>query len=219
MKKILSILVLFFWVAACAPKNNMEQGALYGAGGGAALGALVGQVAGKNTETTLIGAAVGAALGSMVGAGVGKSMDEQERRFREALASSKAAQVRREGNLISIAFKGDFLFETDSAMVRRAMYRDLDRIARVMREYPQTVIQVCGHTDSTGSAAHNMELSRRRAEAVQTLLYQRGVQMNRMEVAAFGENSPVASNETAFGRQLNRRVELRVAPAPQTQQY
>jgi outer membrane protein OmpA-like peptidoglycan-associated protein len=206
-------LICFIILTACAPQNKTQKGALYGAGGGALAGALVGQLIGGNTESTLIGTAIGAAVGGAAGAGVGNMMDNQERDMRQALATSEAAAVRREGNLLAISLKGDVTFDTDSAIVRPGLYTEIDRIAKVLGQYPQTVIRVEGHTDSTGSEDYNMSLSSRRAESV-NLLLQRGLASTRVETMAFGESSPIASNDIEAGRMQNRRVEIIVAPSP-----
>lgn len=201
-------------LAGCVPQTKTQAGGAYGAAGGAAAGAILGQVIGHDTKSTLIGAAIGAAVGGAAGAGVGHMMDQQEQEMRQALAASDAAAVQREGNLLSVVLKGDVSFDTNSSVVRPGLYGELDRIASVLVQYPQTVIRVEGHTDSVGGEAYNMDLSRRRAEAVRTLLVQRGVAGARLEVVAFGESLPVATNDTEAGRQRNRRVELKIAPRP-----
>ena len=199
-------------LAGCAPQTKTQAGGVYGAAGGAAAGAILGQVIGHDTKSTLIGAAIGAAVGGAAGAGVGNMMDKQEQDMRQALAASDAAAVQREGNLLSVVLKGDVSFDTNSSVVRPGLYGELDRIASVLVQYPQTVIRIEGHTDSVGSEAYNMDLSRRRAEAVKNLLVQRGVADSRLEVVAFGESLPVATNDTEAGRQKNHRVELKIAP-------
>ena len=196
-------------------QTNTQKGATYGAAGGAVAGALLGQAIGRDTEATLWGAAIGAALGGGAGAGVGKMMDNQERDMREALAASEAASVKREGNLLAIVLRGDLTFDTDSTTVKPGLHRELDRIANVMVEYPQTLIRIEGHTDSVGPDSYNHDLSQRRAGNVRNLLVQRGISINRMEVIGYGEAMPVASNETETGRQMNRRVEIKVAPSIQ----
>lgn len=213
MKRIVVFCVAgMIFLAGCAPQNKTQTGGAYGAGGGAAVGAILGQVIGHDTKSTLIGAAIGAAVGGAAGAGVGYMMDKQEQDMRQALAASDAAAVQREGNLLSVVLKGDVSFDTNSSVVRPGLYGELDRIASVLVQYPQTLIRIEGHTDNVGSEAHNMDLSRRRAEAVKNLLVQRGVDGSRMEVVAFGESTPVATNDTEAGRQKNRRVELKIAP-------
>jgi outer membrane protein OmpA-like peptidoglycan-associated protein len=214
--KIVSLLVLVFVLVACAaPQTKTQKGATYGAAGGAAAGAIIGQVIGGNTESTLWGAAIGAAVGGLGGAGVGKMMDNQERDMREALAASEAAAIRREGNLLAVTFKGDVTFDTNSTVVKPGLYSEIDRVSGVLTRYPETLIRVEGHTDSVGSEEYNMDLSFRRANSVRDLLVQRGVNSSRIQPVAFGETMPVATNATEAGRQLNRRVEIKIAPQAQ----
>jgi outer membrane protein OmpA-like peptidoglycan-associated protein len=194
------------------PQTKAQKGGAYGAAGGAVAGAIIGQAAGRDTKATLIGAAIGAAVGGLAGAGVGKMMDDQERDMHAALAESEAASIRREGNLLAVSLKGDVTFDVNSAVVRPGLYSEITRIASVVRDYPQTVVRVEGHTDSTGSESYNMDLSRRRANSVKNIVIQQGVSSSRIETVAFGESAPVASNDTEFGRARNRRVEIKIAP-------
>ena len=199
-------------VSCAAPQTKTGKGGVYGATGGAVAGAIIGQVAGKDTKSTLIGAALGAAVGGAAGAGVGRMMDNQEREMRDALATSEAAAIRREGDLIAITLKGDVSFDYDSATVRPGLYSEIDRIANVLIKYPQTLIRVEGHTDSTGSESYNMNLSQRRADSVKNLIVQRGLSTTRIETMPYGETMPIADNSTEAGRAMNRRVEIKVAP-------
>lgn len=221
MKKIsivalCALLVLAASLAGCAaPQTRTEKGGLYGAAGGAAAGAVLGQVIGRDTKGTLIGAAIGAAVGGLGGAGIGRMMDNQERDMRAALAQSESAAVTREGNLLAVTFKGDVTFDTGSTVVRPGLYSEIDRVAGVMRQYPETLIRVEGHTDSRGGDDYNMDLSQRRANAVKNLLVERGIAGNRVEVIGFGKTMPVAGNDTEAGRQRNRRVEIKIAPKAQ----
>jgi len=206
-------------LAGCAETGTMtksQQGGLFGAGGGAVVGAILGQAIGHDTQSTLIGAALGAAAGGAGGYGVGKMMDNQEKEMREALVKSEAAAVKREGNLLSVTFKGDVAFDTNSTEVRQELYTEINRVAGVLNQYPDTLIRVEGHTDSKGSDEYNMDLSKRRANAVKTLLVMRGVADSRIEVIGFGKTMPVATNETEAGRQKNRRVEIKIVPKTQT---
>jgi outer membrane protein OmpA-like peptidoglycan-associated protein len=213
MKNIIcQLIVLSLLLSGCAMQTNTQKGTAYGAAGGAVAGALLGQAIGRDSESTMWGTAIGAALGGATGAGVGKMMDNQEQEMRQALADSDAAAVRREGNLLAIVLKGDLTFDTDSTTVKLGLLQELDRIANVMVEYPQTLIRVEGHTDGTGSEAYNDDLSERRARNVRNLLVQRGVDITRVEVIGYGESMPVANNQTEAGRQMNRRVEIKVAP-------
>jgi outer membrane protein OmpA-like peptidoglycan-associated protein len=218
MLRIFKTLLIFSSILsmlACAPQTNTQKGATYGAAGGALAGAVIGQIIGGDTEATLIGTAIGAAVGGAGGAAVGNMMDKQEAEMRQALAESEAAAIRREGNLLAISLRGDVTFDTDSAIVRPGLYSEIERIATILIKYPDTVIQVEGHTDSTGSESYNMDLSARRAEAVKNLLVQKGVGPSRILTMAFGESNPIASNEYDYGRAQNRRVEIKVAPVTQ----
>jgi outer membrane protein OmpA-like peptidoglycan-associated protein len=214
MKKVIIFgASLILMLTACAgPQTKTQKGALYGSAGGAAAGALLGQAIGRDTKGTLWGAAIGAAVGGLGGAGVGRMMDNQERDMRDALASSNAAAIQREGDMLAVTFKGDVTFDTNSTMVKPGLYQELDRVAGIFQRYPDTLIRIEGHTDSVGSEQLNMDLSQRRADSVKNLLVQRGVASNRMETVGFGESMPVASNDTEAGRQQNRRVEIKVAP-------
>lgn len=215
MRKIRIFVLLFMIIvlAACAgPQTKTQKGGLYGAAGGAAAGAIIGQVIGRDTQSTLWGAAIGAAVGGLGGAGVGKMMDNQEKEMREALAASDAAAIRREGNLLEVTFKGDVTFDTNSTVVKPGLYAEIDRVAGVLSRYPTTLIRVEGHTDSIGTDQYNMDLSFRRANSVRDLLAQRGVASDRIQTVGYGETMPVATNATEAGRQLNRRVEIKIAP-------
>ncbi len=210
--KIGTLFLAALLLAGCATESKTRKGAAYGAAGGAAAGAIAGQAIGGDSEATLLGAGIGAAVGGLAGAGVGAMMDRQERQLREELAASEAAAVRREGNLLAITLRGDITFDTGSAEVNPGLYPEIDRIARVLTQYPSTRIRVEGHTDSVGSEESNQDLSRRRAEAVKALLVQDGVRSSRITTQAFGESMPVAGNDTPYGRQMNRRVEIKVEP-------
>jgi outer membrane protein OmpA-like peptidoglycan-associated protein len=218
--RIYVLLCCILFLAGCAETGSMtkaQQGGLIGAGGGAVVGAILGQAIGHDTKGTLIGAALGAAVGGAGGYGIGTMMDNQEKEMREALAKSEAAAVKREGNLLSVTFKGDVTFATNSTEVRPELYTEINRVAGVLNQYPDTFIRVEGHTDNKGSDEYNLDLSKRRAAAVKTLLVMRGVADSRIEVVGFGKTMPVATNNTEAGRQINRRVEIRIAPKTQAQ--
>ena len=218
-KASISVLLSLLLMAGCAApetQTKTQKGAVYGTAGGAAAGAVIGQVIGRDTKATLIGAAIGAAVGGLGGAGVGKMMDNQERDMRQALATSEAAAVTREGNLLAVTFKGDVTFDTNSTVVRPGLQSEINRVAGVLSQYPQTLVRVEGHTDSVGTNEYNQDLSVRRAMAVKNLLVQRGIADSRIDSVGYGETMPVATNDTEAGRQRNRRVEIKIAP--QTQQ-
>lgn len=215
MKKIILIglVGLLVFSGCAAPRNNTEKGATLGAVGGAVAGAVLGSaIGGGDPGSVLFGTAAGAAVGAAAGAGTGHMMDKQEAEMQQALAASEAASLRREGDLLAITLKGDVSFDLNSDVVRPGLYNELDRIARIMIAYPQTMIQVEGHTDSTGSEAYNRRLSEQRAASVKNLLVQRGVPSGRINTLACGESRPVATNATPEGRQMNRRVQISIQP-------
>lgn len=217
MKKICTfgLIVTLLLGSGCAMQSNTGRGAAYGTAGGAAAGAILGQIIGGNTKSTLIGTAAGAVIGGLAGTGIGNMMDRQENDMRQALANSQAVAVQREGNALALTFKSDFTFDVNSTNIRPGLYTELDRVAQVLSSYPQTTIIVTGHTDSTGSESYNQQLSERRAQSVKNALVQRGVDAPRIQAIGYGESSPIADNNTEFGRQQNRRVEVRINPMQQ----
>ena len=221
MKKIyvVGLALTLLLSGGCANMNNMGKGATYGTAGGAAAGALLGQAIGGNTKATLLGMAAGALIGGVAGTGVGYMMDKQEQDMRNALAQSEAIAIQREGNVLALTFRSDFTFAVNSAAIRSGLDSELTRVAQVLNAYPQTTLTVAGHTDSTGSEEYNQTLSQKRADSVKNALVQRGVAAYRINAVGYGESQPVGNNETEFGRQQNRRVEVRINPVEQNQQY
>lgn len=211
MKKWIFVLLLGFFLASCAPpQNRQEQGTRIGVGAGAAGGALLGQLIGGNTESTLIGAGVGALAGGLIGNQVGKHMDQQEAALRRELASIDAANIQRNANVLAVTFKSDYLFAVGSSNLNAGAYNELSRVSRVLNQYPDTSIQVAGHTDNTGTEQANQILSERRAENVKNALVGQGVNPARIMTIGFGESAPIADNGSEAGRQLNRRVVITI---------
>jgi len=205
MKKLFVFMTIGFLLTACAePMSNAQKGALIGA----ASGALLGQATGKDTKATLIGAGVGAAAGG----GIGYYMDRQEQAMRNALASVEGVNIVREGNVLFVTFRSDNQFDVGSFMLRGSAQNDVARMAAILAEYNKTKIVVTGHTDSTGSEATNQTLSERRAGAVRNIMEANGVASNRITTIGFGESQPIADNVTNYGRQINRRVEIKITP-------
>ena len=187
---------------------NTAGGALIGALGGAAIGTLFG---GSDRRNALIGAGVGL----LAGAAVGQYLDNQERELRSSLAGT-GAEVSRDGETLLVNFPANVTFDVDSAAIRPGFYRTLDDVSATLNRYPQSYLDVVGHTDSTGSEAYNQSLSERRAGSVSNHFRSRGVAPARIAAYGMGETQPVASNATAYGRQETRRVELRITPATQS---
>jgi len=220
--------ILAMPLAGCATKT--QTGALVGTGLGAAVGAGLGQAIGHSTSATLIGAAAGAAAGGLAGGAIGNYMDKQEASMRKALADSEAVSIQRENqvlaqaessstkkslDVLTVTFKSDFLFSVNSSTLLPGAYDELDRVANVLNQYPQSTMRISGHTDSTGSDDHNQKLSELRAQSVKNALKGMGVDPARMTIIGYGESKPIASNTTESGRQQNRRVEIRIIPQPQ----
>jgi len=180
-----------------------------GAAIGAAAGAVLGGVSGGDRGQR---AAIGAAAGAAIGAGVGKYMQNQEEKLRQQTAGT-GVEVTRQGDNVILNMPGHVTFATDSAQISPAFQGTLDQVATTITEYQDTRVQVAGHTDSTGSESYNQQLSQRRAQAVADYLASRGVATTRITTIGHGETQPVASNETAEGRQQNRRVEIILSPS------
>jgi len=173
-----------------------------GAGIGAAAGAAAAVIAGKRHADQIL---IGAAIGGAVGAGVGAYMDAQE----ERLARVPGTSVERvEEDTLLVRFDSDILFGMGSASLSPAALGTVQEVADVLVDYPKTAVVVQGHTDSTGPASYNQDLSERRAESVEGGLVAFGVSSQRLMATGYGETLPVASNASERGRQLNRRVAI-----------
>lgn len=185
--------------------SNTAIGGIGGALGGYLLGDLVG---GRHDRTEKL---LGAGIGGIAGAGIGAYMDRQERDLRARTAGTDV-RVTRQGDDLLLNIPSGINFAYNSSDVAPPFQRTLDQVARVLDDYPSTLVDVYGHTDSTGSDAYNQALSQRRAVSVADYLSGRGVQPARLGTRGFGETQPIASNETEDGRAANRRVEIRIVP-------
>ena len=200
-------------VAACTTVNpytreTQTSKAAKGAGIGAAAGAVVGLLTkGDKLQNALIGAGVGA----LAGGGVGYYMDVQEAKLRQRLEGT-GVSVTRMGDNITLNMPSNITFALNSADLNAQFFNALDGVSMVLKEYDKTVIEVAGHTDSSGSDQYNQALSERRAQAVAGYLSSHGVKTQRLMTIGAGEAHPVASNDTEQGRSQNRRVELTIVP-------
>lgn len=181
-------------------------GATVGAGAGAIIGRSVSS-RGDRTKGTLIGAVVGASIGGLIG----RQMDQQEADLRQQMAGT-GVEVQREGDTIRLQAPENITFDTNRAEVTQRFWPVLDRLAASIRQYPNTLIRIEGHTDSTGSAAFNQTLSENRAYSVRSYLVQRGVPDHRVEATGYGMTRPIADNRSEYGRAQNRRVEILIIP-------
>ena len=182
-----------------------------GAGIGAAAGAVVGLISGDNGRERRKRALIGAGLGAIAGGSVGYYMDVQEAKLRQKLAGT-GVSVTRDGDNIILNMPSHITFGVDSADISSNFYQVLDSVTIVVNEYDKTLIEVMGHTDSTGSDQHNQQLSERRARSVTDYLASREINPGRLQDYGYGEGYPVASNDTEQGRAQNRRVEIALVP-------
>jgi len=178
---------------------------------GAAAGAVAGLITGDSSMERKKRALVGAGIGALAGGGVGAYMDRQEMRLRQELDRT-GVSVTRIGNNITLNMPGNITFATNSADLNAGFYDVLNSVSLVIDEFEQTVVEVAGHTDSTGTDQYNQALSERRAASVAAYLATRGVLRDRMIEVGMGEARPIADNSTDAGRQANRRVELTLVP-------
>ncbi len=187
-----------------------------GAGIGASVGAVVAYLDNKGDDSRkrnqrILAAAAG---GAAIGGGIGYYMDKQEAKLRQQLRGT-GVSVERVGDNINLIMPGNITFATNSADINSSFYPVLDSVALVLTEFDKTVVVVAGHTDSDGSDALNETLSRNRASSVSNYLISQKILSARFEIIGFGERQPIASNTTAEGKQLNRRVEITLLPVTQ----
>ncbi|MCI3132987.1 OmpA family protein [Phenylobacterium aquaticum] len=189
-------------------RDNTRTGALSGAAAGALLGYLTNT---NNSEQGRTNALIGAGVGALAGGAIGNYMDRQQTQLRAQLAGS-GVTVTRQGDNIVLNMPSDVTFPSDQSDIQPRFYGTLDQVADTLNQYPQTMIDVVGHADSTGAADYNQALSERRAASVAGYLVNRGVLRDRLYVAGRGEADPIASNDTPDGRAQNRRVDVVLKP-------
>jgi outer membrane protein OmpA-like peptidoglycan-associated protein len=212
----ISTTLLAFSLAACTTnpytgESQVSKG-LLGAGTGAAIGGAAGALLGATTSLkTRKTALIGAGIGALAGGGVGVYMDNQEAKLRQRLQNS-GVSVTRVGDSIVLNMPSNITFDTDQSDVKPNFYETLNSVAIVLEEYNKTLVDVVGHTDSSGSADYNLDLSRQRAASVARYLTSQQLDPNRFSVDGRGKSQPIASNATASGKSRNRRVEITIAP-------
>ncbi len=202
IKQFSLFLVLMGLLASgCKSMTRSQKGAVIGAGGGGAVGAVIGRAAGN----TAMGAIIGAAVGGVAGAVIGRKMDKQAEEMKEVLGDT---EVRREGEGIVVIFKEAVLFGFDRSDLNAQARTNLDKLTNVLNKYPDTDINIIGHTDSKGAEEYNESLSLRRSNSVASYLRGNGIASTRIITTGMGETDPIATNDTEEGRALNRRVEF-----------
>ena len=210
MKKIsiqtnwISLLVAIgLLLGSCKDMSRAQKGTYIGAAGGAAAGAAIGKAAGN----TAMGAILGAAIGGAAGYGIGRYMDKQAEELKRDL---EGAEVERVGEGIKITFREGIQFDHNSAELSATTKTNLQDLAKTLNKYKDTNILIEGHTDVTGTREYNLKLSDRRADAVSDYLATLGVDKKRMTNQGYGPDQPVADNNSDYGRQQNRRVEVAI---------
>ena len=185
----------------CKSLNRTQKGAVIGAAGGGAIGA----VAGRALGNTAMGAIIGATVGGAAGAVIGRKMDRQAEEMKKVLGD---AEVRRVGEGIVIEFKDKILFGFDRSDLGTPAQQNLNKLVNVLKQYPDTNIEIIGHTDDKGSDTYNQELSERRATSVASYLRSSGIASNRLITKGMGESDPKVANDSDNNRAENRRVEF-----------
>jgi len=223
MKRTSIILMIFmigiFTVQSCTTdpytRERQTSRTVWGSIIGGAAGAAAGAATGSDSESRRKRALIGLGVGALAGGAAGAYMDRQEAQLRQRLEAT-GVSVSRVGDRIVLNMPSNITFQTDSADISSRFYDVLNSVAQVLNEYDKTIVDVTGHTDSTGEESYNLELSRRRATSVAQYLIAQGVNSTRIAAQGMGESQPVASNAAPEGRQANRRVEIELSPLTQT---
>ncbi|MGZ5285962.1 MAG: OmpA family protein [Flavisolibacter sp.] len=198
---LFSLVLMGLVATGCKTMSRSQKGAAVGVAGGAAIGAVIGKKMGNTAAGAVIGAAIGGAAGSIIG----KRMDKQAEEMEKVLGD---AEVRREGEGIVINFKEKVLFGYDQSTLNTNSQLSLEKLANILKAYPDTDIQIIGHTDSKGTVRYNERLSEQRATSVANYLRSNNIEASRISTLGMGESDPVATNDSDDGRSLNRRVEF-----------
>jgi outer membrane protein OmpA-like peptidoglycan-associated protein len=215
MKKLSMAVAAATLLAGCTTDPFTNESKLSNTAGGALIGAGVGAVAGLAVGGTGVAqrnaALIGAGIGALAGGAIGAYMDQQEAELRAQLQGT-GVSVTRNGDYIVLNMPSNITFATDQSAVTTQFYPTLNSVALVLQKYNKTLIDVNGHTDSTGDDRYNLQLSQERALSVAQYLNAQGIDQRRFSVIGYGESRPVASNASADGRASNRRVELYLMP-------
>lgn len=190
-------------ISSCSSLNRSVKGGAIGTAAGGAAGAVIGRASGN----TAMGAVIGATVGGVTGAVIGRQMDKQAAEIENEVPGVKVERV---GEGIVIEFKNEVLFGFDKYDIQPQAKENLDKLVTILNKYPDTNIEIHGHTDNKGSDKYNKSLSERRAKAVANFLKSNNIDSKRLTTKGFGEDMPVASNDTEEGRAKNRRVEFAI---------
>jgi outer membrane protein OmpA-like peptidoglycan-associated protein len=200
-RSLIVIISAVLILAGCASWNKTQKGAVIGTAAGGTMGAVIGRASGN----TALGAIIGAAVGGATGAVIGNQMDKQAEEIKKTVPDAKVERV---GEGIIVEFNSKVLFGFDKSIIAFDAKESLDKLYTVLQSYPDTDIELQGHTDSKGSESYNQTLSEKRASTVSGYLNSKGITASRLTIKGFGETAPKYGNETADGRSENRRVEF-----------
>jgi outer membrane protein OmpA-like peptidoglycan-associated protein len=195
--------ILLMQVLTGCKANNTTKGGAIGAGAGGVIGGVIGNRSGNTATGAIIGAAVGGATGALIG----RQMDKQAEELKRDL---EGAKVERVGEGILVTFDSGLLFKTNSSELEPATKANLSDLAGTLNKYDDTNILIEGHTDNTGEEPYNQRLSERRAAEVESYLVSQGVDGSRLTTRGYGEEQPLATNDSEAGRTSNRRVEVAI---------
>jgi outer membrane protein OmpA-like peptidoglycan-associated protein len=198
---LIMIISAILILSGCASWNKTQKGAVVGTAAGGAMGAVIGRASGN----TALGAIIGAAVGGAAGAVIGNQMDKQAEEIKKTVPDAKVERI---GEGIVVEFNSNVLFGFDKSNLTADAKTNLDKLVKVLNTYPDTDIEVQGHTDSKGSESYNMNLSIERASEVSNYLRVNGIVTSRISIKGFGETVPKYTNDTDSGRSQNRRVEF-----------
>ncbi len=198
------VVVLIGFTEAGCKLSKTQKGAAVGTAAGAGIGAVVGRASGN----TALGAIIGAAVGGVTGAVIGHKMDQQAEEIKNTIPGVKVERV---GEGIIVEFSDKILFGFDKSDLSEGSKVNLDKLVTVLGKYPDTNIEIQGHTDDKGSDSYNMDLSKRRATSVSTYIASKGVYSGRISTKGYGETAPKYTNDTEDNRAQNRRVEFLIS--------
>lgn len=196
--------------------NNTQRAAAIGVAGGAIIGGIIGNNVGDGNNTAL-GAVIGSVVGGASGAYIGSRMDEQAKRIEEEIPGAEVVRVG-EGIAVTFDQNSGVYFGVNEDFINTDSRKSLDKLIKILLDYPKTNLIIEGHTDSSGSATYNMDLSRRRANSVTDYLIKNGIASKRLTTKYFGEEQPKYDNSTAEGRTKNRRVEVAIVASEEMKQ-
>lgn len=208
-----SIFLIIGALVSCASMNNTQKGATIGAGGGAVIGGIIGHFIGDGNEA--LGAAIGAAVGGGTGALIGRNMDKQAQAIESTIPGAEVEKINN-GEALAITFDGNqdgITFPTNKYDLNDLSKTNLAKLSGIFQEFPDTYLQINGHTDDVGKDEYNLKLSENRAESVSNYLISQGIDKSRIATQWFGETKPRVTNDTPENRAKNRRVEVYIVPS------